>query len=144
LPPVVHKIIVPPAVADFWLIAYLVAKGGDACPTPAVVARARVPAEAQPTGSSPAAALEDRVMQAIIQHACGTIDDVLRLQNIDGPSPSPHEVFVRVHAASVNHADWLVTTGRPYVMRAALGLRRPGSPSAEGIWPAGSSRLVRR
>lgn len=39
-------------------------------------------------------------MQAIVQHAYGTIDDVLRLQNIDEPTPRPHEVFVRVHAAS--------------------------------------------
>jgi NADPH:quinone reductase-like Zn-dependent oxidoreductase len=61
-------------------------------------------------------------MQAIVQHAYGTIDDVLRLQNIDEPTPGPHEVLVRVHAASVNHGDWFVTSGRPYVMRAALGL----------------------
>ena len=71
-------------------------------------------------------------MQAIVQHAYGTIDDVLRLQNIDEPTPGPHEVLVRVHAASVNHGDWLVTSGRPYVMRAALGAgpatgRRPGA-----------------
>lgn len=64
-------------------------------------------------------------MQAIVQHAYGTIDDVLRLQNIDEPTPGPHEVLVRVHAASVNHGDWFVTSGRPYVMRAALGLGRP-------------------
>ena len=64
-------------------------------------------------------------MQAIVQHAYGTIDDVLRLQNIDEPTPGPHEVLVRVHAASVNHGDWFVTSGRPYVMRAALGARRP-------------------
>ena len=64
-------------------------------------------------------------MQAIVQHAYGTIDDVLRLQNIDEPTPGPHDVLVRVHAASVNHGDWLVTSGRPYVMRAALGARRP-------------------
>ncbi|MHA6783119.1 NAD(P)-dependent alcohol dehydrogenase [Pseudonocardia saturnea] len=30
-----------------------------------------------------------------------------------------------MHAASVNHRDRFVTSGRPYVMRAALGLRRP-------------------
>ena len=70
-------------------------------------------------------------MQAIVQHAYGTIDDVLRLQNIDEPTPGPHEVLVRVHAASVNHGDWFVTSGRPYVMRAALGWpatgRRPGA-----------------
>jgi len=64
-------------------------------------------------------------MQAIVQHAYGTIDDVLRLRNIDEPAPRPHEVLVRVHAASVNHADWLLISGKPYVMRAALGLGRP-------------------
>ena len=65
------------------------------------------------------------VMQAIVQHAYGTIDDVLRLQNIDEPTPRPHDVFVRVHAASVNHGDWLLISGKPYVIRAALGLGRP-------------------
>src|SRR3954471_12937249 len=64
-------------------------------------------------------------MQAIVQHAYGTIDDVLRLRNIDEPAPRPHEVLVRVHAASVNHADWLLISGKPYVMGAALGLGRP-------------------
>ena len=64
-------------------------------------------------------------MQAIVQHAYGTVDDVLLLQDIDEPTPGPHEVLVRVHAASVNHGDWFVTSGRPYVIRAALGLGRP-------------------
>ena len=64
------------------------------------------------------------MMQAIVQRAYGA-SDVLVLQDIDAPTPGPHDVLVGVHAASVNHGDWLVTTGRPYVMRAALGLRRP-------------------
>ena len=63
-------------------------------------------------------------MRAIVQHAYGA-SDVLRLQDIDEPTPRPHEVLVRVHAASINHADWFLTSGRPYVMRVALGLRRP-------------------
>ena len=63
-------------------------------------------------------------MRAIVQQAYGA-SDVLRLQDIDKPTPGPHEVLVSVRAASVNHADWFVTTGRPFVMRAALGLRRP-------------------
>lgn len=61
-------------------------------------------------------------MQAVVQHAYGAVDDVLLLQDLDEPTPGPHEVLVRVHAASVNHADWFVATGRPYLMRAALGL----------------------
>ena len=63
-------------------------------------------------------------MRAIVQHAYGTCD-VLRLQDIDDPSPGPHDVLVGVHAASVNHGDWFLTCGRPYVMRAALGMRKP-------------------
>ena len=64
------------------------------------------------------------MMRAIVQHAYGT-SDVLRLQDIDEPSPGPHDVLVGVHAASVNHGDWFTTSGRPYVMRPALGMRKP-------------------
>lgn len=64
------------------------------------------------------------MMRAIVQHAYGA-SDVLDLQDIDEPTPGPHEVLVRVYAASINHGDWFVTSGRPYVMRAALGLHRP-------------------
>ncbi|WP_218602985.1 alcohol dehydrogenase catalytic domain-containing protein [Pseudonocardia abyssalis] len=63
-------------------------------------------------------------MQAIVQHGYRTVD-VLRLQDVDEPTPGPHEVLGRVHAAAVNHGDWFVTSGRPDVMRAALGLRGP-------------------
>jgi NADPH:quinone reductase-like Zn-dependent oxidoreductase len=64
------------------------------------------------------------MMRAIVQHAYGA-SDVLGLQDIDEPTPGPHEVLVRVYAASINHGDWFVASGRPYVMRAALGLHRP-------------------
>ncbi len=64
------------------------------------------------------------MMRAIVQRAYGTCDD-LRLEGIDEPTPGPHEVLVRIRAASVNRADWLVTTGRPSILRVGLGLRRP-------------------
>jgi NADPH:quinone reductase-like Zn-dependent oxidoreductase len=32
---------------------------------------------------------------------------------------------VRVHAASVNPADWYAMTGTPWVARAQMGLRKP-------------------
>ncbi|WP_301484786.1 NAD(P)-dependent alcohol dehydrogenase [Intrasporangium sp.] len=63
-------------------------------------------------------------MKAIVQHAYGDAD-VLRLQEIARPTPRANDVLVRVHAASINHGDWFTTTGRPYITRAALGLRRP-------------------
>jgi NADPH:quinone reductase-like Zn-dependent oxidoreductase len=64
------------------------------------------------------------MMRAIVQHAYGTAD-VLELQDVTEPTPGPHDVLVAVHAASVNHADWFTTRGQPWIIRAALGLRRP-------------------
>jgi NADPH:quinone reductase-like Zn-dependent oxidoreductase len=64
------------------------------------------------------------MMRAIVQHAYGT-SDVLELQHIAEPTPGPHDVLVGVQAASVNRGDWFAISGRPYVMRATLGLRRP-------------------
>ena len=75
----------------------------------------------KPTATRPA---RTATMRAIVQHAYGT-SDVLRLQDIDEPSPGPHDVLVRVQAASVNHGDWFLTSGRPYVTRAAFGMRKP-------------------
>ena len=77
-------------------------------------------------------------MQAIVQPAYGTAE-VLGLKDVELPTPRRHDVLVRVHAASVNRADWLLVTGQPYVMRVAVGLRRGrASPSADETWPARS------
>ncbi len=65
-------------------------------------------------------------MKAIIHNAYGS-PDVLELQEIEKPTPADDEVLVRVRAASVNPADWYSVTGRPYVGRAAMGLRKPKS-----------------
>jgi NADPH:quinone reductase-like Zn-dependent oxidoreductase len=64
-------------------------------------------------------------MKAIVQDVYGSAD-VLRLAEIDRPTPGPDEVLVRVHAASVNIGDWHLMAGLPYLVRLA-GPRRPGS-----------------
>jgi NADPH:quinone reductase-like Zn-dependent oxidoreductase len=64
------------------------------------------------------------MMRAIVQRAYGA-SDVLLLGEADDPAPGPHDVLVGVHAASINHGDCFATSGRPYVMRAAFGMRRP-------------------
>ncbi|MFI8826560.1 NAD(P)-dependent alcohol dehydrogenase [Streptomyces sp. NPDC053431] len=63
-------------------------------------------------------------MKAWVQDRYGSAD-VLEFREIDAPVPGEHEVLVRVHAASVNAADWHLMRGDPYVARLALGLRRP-------------------
>jgi NADPH:quinone reductase-like Zn-dependent oxidoreductase len=69
-------------------------------------------------------------MKAIVQDQYGS-PDVLALEDIAQPVTAETDVLVRVHAASVNVADWLTMYGRPYVARPAFGgLRRPNRESA--------------
>jgi NADPH:quinone reductase-like Zn-dependent oxidoreductase len=67
-------------------------------------------------------------MKAIVQHTYGE-PDVLRLQDVDDPSPAADEVLVRVHAAGVDRGVWHLVTGTPYPVRlAGYGLRAPKNP----------------
>jgi NADPH:quinone reductase-like Zn-dependent oxidoreductase len=63
-------------------------------------------------------------MKAIVQDKYGS-PDVLRLKDVDKPSPDDDEVLIRAHAAAVNIGDWHLLRGVPYVMRMVVGLRAP-------------------
>jgi NADPH:quinone reductase-like Zn-dependent oxidoreductase len=51
--------------------------------------------------------------------------ETLRFGDIARPTPAAGEVLVKVHAASVNAADWRSMRGKPLFSRATLGLFRP-------------------
>jgi NADPH:quinone reductase-like Zn-dependent oxidoreductase len=63
-------------------------------------------------------------MQAAIRDRYGP-PDVVRLANIDRPTPADDQVLVRVRAASVNRADLDGLTPRPNFARLFMGLRAP-------------------
>ena len=63
-------------------------------------------------------------MKAIVQDRYGSTG-VLKAQELDKPAVGDDDVLVRVHAASIHIGDWILTTGSPFVMRFATGLRRP-------------------
>ncbi|MEU4449636.1 NAD(P)-dependent alcohol dehydrogenase [Actinosynnema sp. NPDC050801] len=67
-------------------------------------------------------------MKAIVQDRYGS-SELLRLEEVDKPTPADNEVLVRVHAASVNAADWHIMRGDPraarLVMPAAFGWSGP-------------------
>lgn len=65
-------------------------------------------------------------MKAIVQHRYGP-PDVLRLREVDTPTPGDDEVLVRVRASSVNAYDWHAVRGDPYLARLSFGLRRPAA-----------------
>lgn len=62
-------------------------------------------------------------MKAIVQERYGPPEEVLRLKEIDRPTPGPDQVLVRVRASSVNTPDWIAVTGVPYALRLQGGLR---------------------
>ncbi|MEU8261991.1 NAD(P)-dependent alcohol dehydrogenase [Micromonospora sp. NPDC048999] len=63
-------------------------------------------------------------MKAIVQDRYGSAD-VLRLADIDVPTPGAGQVLVQVRAAGVDPGVWHLLTGLPYVVRLGFGLRRP-------------------
>jgi NADPH:quinone reductase-like Zn-dependent oxidoreductase len=64
-------------------------------------------------------------MKAIVYHTYGS-PDVLKLEEIEKPTPKDDEVLVKVHAASVNAADWHIMRGKPFLMRLmGFGLLKP-------------------
>lgn len=63
-------------------------------------------------------------MKAIVQDRYGP-PEVLRLRDVDTPTPGDDEVLVRVQASSVNAYDWHAMRGDPYLSRLTFGLRRP-------------------
>ena len=67
-------------------------------------------------------------MKAVTQDQYGSAD-ILRISD-DVPTPvvGPKDVLIRVHAAGLNTADVHLMTGQPYLVRLAMGLRRPRNP----------------
>lgn len=66
-------------------------------------------------------------MKAVVQRSYGSAD-TWQVTEIPAPSPARGEVLVRVRAAGVDRGTWHLMTGRPLLMRLALGLRRPRVP----------------
>ncbi len=79
-------------------------------------------------------------MQAIVYERYGS-PDVMQLREIAQPVPRAGEVLVKVHAASVNMADWHLLTADIFLVRLAAGLFKP-KRSILGIDVAGRVETV--
>lgn len=62
-------------------------------------------------------------MKAVVYYEYGS-PDVLRLEEVEKPTPKDDEVLIKVHAVSVNGSDWEGLTGKPLYARMG-GLRKP-------------------
>jgi len=79
-------------------------------------------------------------MKAIVQYKFGS-PDVLKLEDVEKPTPGDDEVLVRVLASSVNPYDWHVMRGKPYLARAQVGLFKP-KDTIQGADMAGQVEAV--
>ncbi|MGE0134952.1 MAG: NAD(P)-dependent alcohol dehydrogenase [Dehalococcoidia bacterium] len=90
------------------------------------------PIDAAPAGNG--------LMQAVLQTKYGSADE-LQLATASIPTVGDREVLVRVRASAVDAGVVHLMTGRPYVLRAVYGLRRP-KQSIPGLDLAGQVEAV--
>jgi len=90
----------------------------------------------------PAPVLSDNaeLMKAIVYRCYGS-PDVLKLENVEKPTPADGEILVKIHAAAVNPLDWHYMRGTPYIMRMESGLSTPTSTRL-GVDYAGTVEAV--
>jgi NADPH:quinone reductase-like Zn-dependent oxidoreductase len=65
-------------------------------------------------------------MQAVLHERYGRPHDALTVGEVDLPAINDDQVLVRVHATSINAAEWYAVTG-PIFARFGSGVRRPKS-----------------
>src|SRR5687768_10395023 len=65
-------------------------------------------------------------MKAIVRYRYGS-PDVMKLEEVEKPTPSEDEVLIKIHAVSINGSDREGLIGKPLYARIG-GLRKPGYP----------------
>lgn len=66
-------------------------------------------------------------MKAAVRDRFGP-PDVIEVRDQEPPELSDDGVLVRVHASSINKADWYELTGKPWIARPQMGLLKPRMP----------------
>jgi NADPH:quinone reductase-like Zn-dependent oxidoreductase len=64
-------------------------------------------------------------VKAAVRERFGSPEEVVELREVETPVPGDDEVLVRVRGASLNISDWYAVTGRPWVGRTSIGVRKP-------------------
>jgi len=63
-------------------------------------------------------------MKAITYTEYGSVD-VLKLTEVEKPTPGDKDVLIQVHATAANAGDWHLLHGAPFIIRLSAGLHKP-------------------
>jgi NADPH:quinone reductase-like Zn-dependent oxidoreductase len=74
---------------------------------------------------APTLAAGTESMRAITRRCYGSPGKVLVVEHIAKPVPTDEQVLIKVHASSVNPAEWHGVTGKPYLIRLDSGFGLP-------------------
>ncbi|MHA1516916.1 MAG: alcohol dehydrogenase catalytic domain-containing protein, partial [Candidatus Heimdallarchaeaceae archaeon] len=67
-------------------------------------------------------------MKAVVYEKYGELEDVLKLKEVEKPSPKDNEVLVKIHATGINFADLGLVRGKPLLGRLWSGFFKPKNP----------------
>ncbi len=67
-------------------------------------------------------------MKAVVYEKYGELEDVLKLKEVEKPSPRDNEVLVKIHATGINFADFGLVRGKPLLGRLWSGFFKPKNP----------------
>jgi D-arabinose 1-dehydrogenase-like Zn-dependent alcohol dehydrogenase len=93
-----------------------------------------------PCPEVPALAADATTMRAVMNRCYG-VPQGLRVENIAKPTPGDGQVLIKVHASSVNPAEWYGVSGQPLMIRLFNGVGAP-SHARVGLDVAGTVEAV--
>lgn len=67
-------------------------------------------------------------MKAVILEKYGDSERVLKIKEVEKPTPKENEVLVKIHSTAINDYDWSMVRGKPYLYRLMYGLFKPEKP----------------
>jgi NADPH:quinone reductase-like Zn-dependent oxidoreductase len=81
-------------------------------------------------------------MKAMVYHKYGS-PNVLKLEEVEKPTPKDDEVLIKIHAASINAPDWRALRASPFFIRFTDGFLKPKNKML-GVDLAGQVEAVGR